>query len=162
MNIPNRPTLADLAAMPVGSVAALSPETLAMLQDEADEALRSAKATKERLEGAIAVKYANRAQAARRAENKDTGTVRFDDHGVTVVADLTKKVEWDQAQLAAVVERIRAAGDDPAEYVDIAFKVPERKYTAWPAGIRAAFEGARTVKTGKPTFKLLLGGGEGV
>ena len=32
--------------------------------------------------------------------------------------------------------------------------VPERKYGAWPAHIRTAFEAARTVKTGKPTFML--------
>ena len=73
-----------------------------------------------------------------------------------VVADLPKRVEWDQAQLAALVKRIRAEGDDPAEYVDVAFKVPERKYAAWPTGIRSAFEGARTVKTGKPVFRLNL------
>ena len=46
---------------------------------------------------------------------------------MVVVADLPKRVEWDQAQLAALVERIRGEGDDPAEYVDIAFKVPERE-----------------------------------
>ncbi|TAN59929.1 MAG: hypothetical protein EPN20_14380, partial [Magnetospirillum sp.] len=90
----------------------------------------------------------------RRTEGKDTGTVRFDDGAVTVVADLPKKVEWDQAQLATIVERIRAAGDDPGEYVETAFKVPERKYGAWPGHIRTAFEAARTVKAGKPTFTL--------
>ena len=58
-----------------------------------------------------------------------------------------------------MVERIRTEGDDPAEYVDIAFRVPERKYTAWPNAIRAAFEDARTVKTGKPVFKLSLARG---
>jgi hypothetical protein len=47
-----------------------------------------------------------------------------------------------------MVERIRATGDDPAQYVEIAFKVPERKYAAWPDNIRAEFEPARTVKTG--------------
>ncbi len=78
--------------------------------------------------------------------------MRFDDGGVTVVADLPKKVEWDQEQLAATVERIRASGDDPAEYVDLAFKVPERKYGAWPGHIRTAFEAARTVKAGNADF----------
>ncbi len=47
-----------------------------------------------------------------------------------MVADLPKRVEWDQAQLAAMVERIRAAGEDPSEYVEISFKVPERAYAA--------------------------------
>jgi len=156
MSIPNRPTLNDLPNMPVGDIAGLPADQLALLQEEADEALRSAKLARDWLDGALALKYGDTAAKARQAAGKDTGTVRFDDGAVTVVADLPKKVDWDQAQLAAVVERIRAEGDDPAEYIDIAFKVPERKYTAWPNAIRAAFEAARTVRVGKPSFRLSL------
>jgi len=154
MTIPNRPRLADFLHLPVGEIAALSGETLSLLQEEADDAVRHAKAAKDLLDGAIDRKYGSLAAEHRRQDGKDTGTVRFDDGGVTVVADLPKKVEWDQPLLAATVERIRASGDDPTEYVETAFKVSERKYGAWPAHIRAAFEAARTVKTGKPTFTL--------
>ena len=154
MTIPNRPRLADVMSMPLGEVASLPAEMLALLQEEADEALRRAKTAKDWLDGALDRKYGAIAAEHRRIEGKDTGTVRFDDGSVTVVADLPKKIEWDQEQLAATVERIRAAGDDPTEYVDLAFKVPERKYGAWPGHIRTAFEPARTVKAGKPTFTL--------
>jgi len=154
MTIRNRPSLADLAHMPLGDIVALSGETLALLQEEAEEALRHAKAAKDWLDGALDRKYGALASEHRRTEGKDTGTVRFDDGAVTVVADLPKKVEWDQAQLATIVGRIRASGDDPGEYVDLTFKVSERKYGAWPAHIRTAFEAARTVKAGKPTFAL--------
>jgi hypothetical protein len=109
------------------------------------------------LNGAIGLRYADRAAAARRAEGRDTGTVRLDDGEVTVIADLPKKVEWDQAALGKVVARIRAAGDDPAEYVETTFRVSERKYGAWPAAIREGFEVARTVKPGKPSFRLVVG-----
>jgi hypothetical protein len=91
------------------------------------------------------MKYGPQAAEARRAAGKNTGTVRLIDGDVTVVADLPKRVEWDQAKLAAMVERIRAAGDDPAEYVEISFKVAERHCAAWPAAIRQGFEPARTV-----------------
>ena len=104
----------------------------------------------------VALKYGDRAHAARQTAGKDTGTVRFDDGAVTVIADLPKRVDWDQDKLAALVERIRAEGDDPAEYVDVAIKVPERKFAAWPSHIRSAFEDARTVRTGKPSFRLSL------
>ncbi|MGE4278698.1 MAG: hypothetical protein AB7G62_03870 [Magnetospirillum sp.] len=154
MSIPNRPSLADLAHMPIGEIVALSGETLALLQEEAEEALRRAKAAKDWLDGALERKYGTLAAERRRTEGKDTGTVRFDDGAVTVVADLSKKVEWDQTQLAAIVERIRTGGGEPGEYVETSFKVSERKYGAWPAHIRTAFEAARTVKTGKPTFVL--------
>lgn len=154
MTIPNCPRLADMMTMPLGDIAALPADLLILLQEEAEQNLRLAKMQKDWLDGVLDRRYAHIAAELRSREGKDTGTVRFDDGAVTVVADLPKKVEWDQSLLAATVERIRASGDDPTEYVETAFKVPERKYGAWPAHIRAAFEAARTVKTGKPTFTL--------
>lgn len=154
--ISNHPTLVDLAHMPIGAVIALPAESLALLQDQADEALRIARATKDWLDGAVARKYADAAHAARQAAGKDTGIVRLTDGSVTIIADLPKKTEWDQPRLAALIERIRADGEDPAEYVEISFKVSERKFGAWPSHIRSAFEAARTVRVGKQSFKLTL------
>lgn len=159
MTIPNHITLGDLPTMQIAAIVALPPEQLALLQDAASEALRSAKATSDWLEGAIALKYADRAVMARMEASKDTGTVRFEDGAVTVIAELPKRVDWDQAQLADLVERISAAGDDPTEYVDVSFKVPERKYAAWPESIRQSFAPARTVRTGALKVKLELNGG---
>ena len=159
MTIPNHITLDDLRNMQIGEIVALSAEQLALLQDAANEVLRSAKTTSDWLEGAITLKYTDRAVMARMEASKDTGTVRFDDGAVTVIADLPKRVDWDQAQLAGLVERISAAGDDPTEYVDVSFKVPERKYAAWPESIRQNFEPARTVRTGALKVKLELNGG---
>lgn len=156
MTISNRISLDELRRMAVGDIAALPAEQLALLQDEAAEALRRAKTDCDWLDGAVALKYGDRAHATRQAAGKDTGTVRFDDGAVTVIADLPKRVDWDQDKLAALVERIRAEGDDPTEYVDVAIKVPERKFAAWPSHIRSAFEDARTVRTGKPSFRLSL------
>ena len=156
MTISNRISLDELRRMAVGDIAALPAEQLALLQDEAADALRRAKTACDWLDGAVALKYGDRAHATRQAAGKDTGTVRFDDGAVTVIADLPKRVDWDQDKLAALVERIRAEGDDPTEYVDVAIKVPERKFAAWPSHIRSAFEDARTVRTGKPSFRLSL------
>ena len=157
MTIPNRITLDNLPTLPVGEIAALPGDQLAILKQEADERLRAAKTLCDWLDGAIALKYGDEAQDARRAKGNDTGTVRLQDGQVTVVAELPKRIDWDQAMLAGLVERIRADGADPTEYVDIAFSVPERKYTAWPGHIREAFEPARTVRTGKLKFRLVLG-----
>ncbi|MGC8203899.1 hypothetical protein ACP2AV_14460 [Aliiroseovarius sp. PTFE2010] len=151
----NTPTPDDLPSLSAAEIAALPVELLAILQCEIDERLKRDKAAKTRFDAGLAVRYASRAAEERQAAGKDTGTVRFDDGDFTVVADLPKRVDWDQAQLGDVVERIRASGDDPAQYVDIAIKVPERKYSAWPDGIRASFESARTVRVGalKVTLK---------
>jgi len=160
MSIPNRPTLNDLSNMPIGDIADLPAETLALLQEEADAAMRSAKTAKDWLDGAITRKFSSRAADQRRSEGRDTGTARFQNGAVTVVAELPKRVDWDQAHLADLVERIKADGEDPREYVEISFKVSERKYTAWPSHIQSAFAEARTVRTGKESFKLILGEGE--
>src|SRR6056297_2788202 len=156
----NTPTPDDLPGLSPQEIAALPVELLAILQREIDERLKRDKAAKTRLDAALTVRYATRAAEERQAQAKDTGTVRFDDGDFTVIADLPKRVEWDQAQLAAMVERIRAADDDPAQYVDIAFKVPERKYAAWPDAIRAGFEPARTVRPGTLKIEIVPQGGD--
>lgn len=152
----NRLRLDDVRHLPVGEIMRLPAEQLALLQDEAVAALDDAKCVKDWLDGAIALRYGEQAATLRRQQGKDSGAVRFEDGDITVVADLPKKVEWDQQQIAALVQRIRENGEDPADYVEISFRVPERKYTAWPAHIRAAFAPARTVRTGKPSFMLRL------
>lgn len=153
----NRPQLVDIRTTPVGEIAKLPAEHLALLQEEeAEEALNAAKQIKDWLDGAIARRYGDEAARLRAAQGKDTGTVRFDDGAVTVIADLPKRVEWDQDRLAALVERIRASGEDPAEYVSVELKISERAFTAWPETIRQAFAPARTVRIGKPTFRLML------
>ena len=144
----NTPSVDDMLNMQTGDLAQMPVELLAGLQAELAHATKQLRMATARFNTALEVRYANRAAEARRACGKDTGTVRLADGDYTVVADLPKRVDWDQEKLAAMVARIRAAGDDPAEYVDLSFKVPERKYAAWPEAIRQGFEPARTVRPG--------------
>jgi hypothetical protein len=152
----NRPTLDALRHLPMSDVIALPAEHLALLQADAREALDAAKRLQDWIEAAIALRYEQRAIGARAAAGKDTGTVRFQDGAVEIAADLPKRVEWNQARLATLSEQIRAGGEDPSEYLEASFKVPERAYTAWPERIRTAFEPARTVRTGRQIFKLAI------
>lgn len=144
----NTPDFDSLINLSAGELAQLPVEILAALQATLDHAAKQFKLASARFSTALEVRYEARAAEARRACGKDTGTVRLVDGDFTVVADLPKRAEWDQAKLAAMVERIRAAGEDPAEYVEISFKVLERTYAAWPEAIRQGFEPARIVKTG--------------
>ena len=50
--------------------------------------------------------------------------------------------------------RIAASGDDPTEYLEIAYRVPERRFGAWPDAMREGFAAARSETTGKPVFRL--------
>ncbi len=152
----NRPTLDVLRRMSVADLIDLPADQLALLQSDARDALDAAKRMQDWIEAAIALRYEQCAVAARAAAGKDTGTVRLRDGSVEVAIDLPKKVEWDQPRLAALAEQIRAGGEDPGQYVEVSFKVSERAYIAWPERIRSAFEPARTVRTGRATYRLAI------
>ncbi|MBF0437130.1 MAG: hypothetical protein HQL77_17865 [Magnetococcales bacterium] len=149
-------TLNQLRTMPVGNIVALPARELMALYDKASMQLELTKSIVDMLDGVLTRRYADRAALLRKEIGKDFGTVRFDDGDVQVVADLPKRPVWNQKLLGEIAERIRRAGEDPSEYVEIAYKVAERKFTAWPQHIRETFEAARTLKAGKPTFKLCI------
>ena len=151
----NTPTLDDLPRLSLQEIVALPVDLLAMLQRQFDERLKRDKASKARFDAALAMRYKIRAANERYLSGKDTGTVRFDDGDFSIVADLPKRVDWNQDRLAGIVARIRDAGDDPAEYVDLTYKIPERKYAAWPEAIRQSFEPARTVRAGTLKVEIL-------
>ena len=157
----NRVTIEDIPGMPISDIAALPPDQLVLLADEAAEALERTRRVKDQLDGALDLKYGARASAARAADGKATGTVRLQDDDFVVVADLPKRVRWDQQRLAEAVEIIRREwNDDPAQYVRTELKVAETAYSAWPAAIRQLFEPSRTVETGKPIYRIEPAGKE--
>ena len=153
----NQPiTLNQLRQMPLGEVAALPASELARLQRELVESMNQTKLVSDLLDGVLVRRFGDRAASIRQETGKDFGLIRFQDGDVDIAMDLPKRPSWDQGKLAGIVQTIRNAGDDPAQYVETTFDVSERKYTAWPDNIRRVFEPARTVKAGKPSFKLTL------
>ena len=152
----NRQLLAQVAAMPAIQLSEASPDLLQKALIAAMTEVTDAKKQLEHIERAIDMRYALQAKALRLAQGKDTGVVHFDDGNVRVTADLPKKVEWDQKQLAGLVARIAAAGDNPAEFVETSYRVSETKYQAWQESLRSQFTPARTVKVGKASYRLAL------
>ena len=150
----NTPSLDDMLNMPTGELAQMPVELLAALQAELAHATKQLKSATARFSTALEVRYATRAAEARRACGKDTGTVRLVDGDYTVVADLPKRVDWDQEKLAQIAQNIADSDEDPAEFIDTKLSVSERKYTALPEARRKGFEPARTVGFGKASFKL--------
>jgi hypothetical protein len=148
-------TLETARGFSVAELTGLPSKELMQLQAAATNALQKAKELKDWIDGSIALKYEVQAKALRAQTGKDTGTVHFDDNGVRVTTNLPKKPVWDQKKLSEIARRITANGDDPSEYLDITYKVAERKYTAWPESLRESFAPARTLKTGKATFQLI-------
>lgn len=68
----------------------------------------------------------------------------------------TQKAGLNQSKCAEIAQRIAAIGDDPGEFLEITYRVAERKYTAWPESLRTAFKPACTLKTGNATLSLTL------
>ena len=152
----SRLTLEQAIATPAGDLAAHSSEVLFQLKNDAADQLTAAKAKADHVDRAIEFKFADRAHSLRLEAGKDTGVVHFDDGRVRITADLPKKVDWDQSKLAEITRRITANGDDPVQYVEISYRVSETKFGAWPESLKSAFVQARTLKTGKPSFRLAL------
>lgn len=150
----NRPSLDDICADP-STLKGQPLDVIDMLLSEAKALRDKASVATKVLQGHLDARYAAPLAAAFQGAGKDTGTVRLVDGMFELIADRPKKVEWDQAALAAAGDSIVAAGDDPHEYINTALSVDERKFTAWPAHIRAVFEPARTVRPGPTTIKLV-------
>ncbi len=157
----SRLTPAAVLATPVGNLAQESSATLFALKNDATDLLTAAKAFNDQVDRALDLKYRDRARRLRLEAGKDTGVVHFEDGPVRITADLPKKIEWNQARLAEITQRIASSGDDPAQYIEISYRVSETKFGAWPESLKASFVPARTLKTGKATFLLALTEPEG-
>ena len=151
-----RPAPDQVLAIPASELAKQSSESLFQLKNDVADLLAVAKVIVDHVERALDFKYANQAHQLRLAAGKDTGVVHFDDGRVRITADLPKKIDWDQSRLAEITQHIAANGDDPAEYVEISYRVSEAKFSAWPESLKSAFAPARTLKTGKAGFRLAL------
>ncbi len=139
----------------VGRVADLTAPELACIADDLAEQKASLGLIEDKLRAALDLKYGARAAQRRAEEAKDTGTVRFEDNGFVVVADLPKRVKWDQAKLRLAAEIIRTSwGDDPAEYIKTKLEVSEAAFANWPRPVRELFTPARTVETGRPSYRI--------
>jgi hypothetical protein len=146
----------QVLATPAGTLSEQPAEILFSIKNAAADLLAAGKALSDHIDQAIEFKWGQRARNLRHDAGKDTGVVHFDDGNVRITADLPKKVDWDQARLADISRRIADSGDDPKQYIEITYRVSETKFNAWPETLKSAFEPARTLKTGKPSYRLAL------
>ena len=156
MSTPTTFTPEQVLATPAGTLAQQPAELLFSFKNSAADLLTDAKSLCDHIDQAIDFKWNERARFLRHEVDKDTGIVHFNDGNVRITADLPKKIEWDQTRLAEIARRISESGDDPKQYVEITFRVSETKFNAWPDTLKSSFNAARTVKTGKPSYRLAL------
>ena len=106
--------MSDLAVMTehirhldIEAIAALTAPELACIMDDLAEQKASLALIEDRFRIALDRKYGARARQRRTEEGKDAGVVRFEDNGFVVIADMPKRVKWDQEKLQHAVEIIR-------------------------------------------------------
>ena len=136
-------------------IAELTAPELACVMDDLAEQRAALSLIEDKVRHALDLKYGTRARQRRAEEGKDTGTVRFEDNGFIVIADLPKRVKWDQDKLKHAAEIIRSGwGDDPAEYIKAKLEVSDAAFANWPRPVRELFIPARTVETGRPAYRI--------
>jgi len=143
-----------LTALSVADLAALPATQLVEIVRNLDELLGWHKQQRAKVDAALDRSYAERIQSVRADAGKDFGTVHIDDGGIRITVDLPKRVSWDQTKLAAIAQRIAAAGEKVEDFIDVDYAVSESRFNNWPPTLREQFASARTVKPGKPTFRL--------
>jgi hypothetical protein len=152
----NRVTLAELPDLATEEVARLPVNQLQTLVEDVAVLLSRAKSYDEKISTALDLRFSEQAKAARTAAGKDTGRVRLTDDEFEIVADSPKAVIWDQGTLSKIAAVIRDEWhENPTDYLTIKYGVAESKFNAWPPALQKAFEPARTVKTGKPSYEIV-------
>lgn len=143
-----------LGEMSVVQIAALPPAKLQEAHANLLALQSIVKGVLDRFHAALDQRYAEQAASARQANGRDFGVCHLSDEALRVTVDLPKKVTWDQAQLSAIAERIAAAGERVADYIDTDYSIPESRFNAWPPALKEQFTPARTVKPGKASYRL--------
>ena len=139
-------------------ISQLSSGDLRSLMERLTEMAECLKKRKNLLEDGLNLKFNQIAQDKLKLDGRDTGTIRFDDGAYTIVAEMPKKVVWDQEKLETIIDKIPAA--ERKHYVKATYAIDERKYLSWSDDLRKFFDEARSVHLGKPKFQIIDGGND--
>lgn len=112
--IPEPDALDEVGNFVMAELESLPLADLDRLIQRVSDAEDTARHYKQFLQGVLHRRFGERAHQLRQDAGKNTGTVRFDVDGHTVIADLPKKVEYDQRKLKEAVEALRKWGEMPA------------------------------------------------
>lgn len=153
MTLRNLPSVMDLIGNASG-IAEMDIESIGILLEDAKALSAAATKVSRALQGEVEERIKDDIRTAFAESQRDTGTVTVTSEGHRIEVTRPKKVDWDQDELASIADRIRAAGDDPSEYIDVEMSMPEKRYTALPASIQKQFEAARTVTPGNTSIKI--------
>lgn len=147
---------ADLPDLSVSQMAGLPHEGLQELDIALTELMTWVKQARERLNAALEQRFGEAARSALRDSGRDFGTAHITDGTLRITFEQPKRVSWDQQRLTDIAERIVASGERLRDYMDVELSVSESHFNNWPPALKEQFAPARTVKPGKPSYRLAL------
>jgi hypothetical protein len=147
---------AHLNELSVGQLAGLPHHQLHEVDIHLNQLIDWVKKARTKVDAALEQRYGEQARKDLTDSGRDVGTTNLADGPLRIKFDLPKRVSWDQKQLSAIAERIAAAGERVQDFMDVDLSVSESRFNNWPPALKEQFAQARTVKPGKPSYRLAL------
>lgn len=147
----NHLTLEDIGGMSNAQRMDITPDELLSLQQELDREKATLENHTHLLWSVFQARYADTCEGER---DKDTGIIHIHDGDYRISQDVKKNVRWDQKKLKPIIDDILARGDLVSDYLEASYKVPERKWTAWPRRTRDEFARARVEAPSRPSYSI--------
>jgi DNA-directed RNA polymerase specialized sigma24 family protein len=151
----NMKDLSLLENMSAKEISALNTSDLMDLNAQATEMSAKIKKIKEKLDDGMHLKFHDLVMTGLKMAAKDTGTIRFYEGTLQIVAEVPKKVTWNMEKMDEIVKRIPE--DIRKTFVKTSYAIEERKYTSLPSAYQDLFKEARTVTPGKIRFQISNG-----
>ena len=135
-------------------LAEASPEELLELRNALDAEKQELTRQLSVIDQEVGGRFRPHVEDAYREEGKQAGKVRVDlTEQIEVVADVTKKVEWDQEKLRRLANEL--PWGQTQHIMKITLAVPETTFKALPpSDLKDQLQAARTVKFGEPKIGL--------
>lgn len=154
----NLPSFDDLATLSLAETQLVTIDMIEAFEDEIAQrktALMRDEKVLMKIKNDILEPYAH---SDFKAAGKDTGAVTFTRDEREIKAERKKSVDWSQAFLEGLWNKILTSGDDPAVYIQreeaVTYKVSENAFKGWPEAVQAAFSPGRTVTPGATSFTI--------
>jgi len=125
---------------------------LADLSDQLTKLVSHTKDLKEKFDDALILRFSEIVKEKLQCENKDTGSTKFIENGLQIIAEVPKKVIWDSEKLNEIIKTI--SDDKRKAIIKTKHVIEERKYSQLTPDDKNLFASARTVVPGKIKFQF--------
>ncbi len=125
--------LTDIRQIPQSVLMAKTGQELMRLMEQVSVEIERLMQAQQWLHQAVTEKYAFHTSQLRQEQQQEYGDLQFECNGVEVTQSVPRRVTWDQKKLRAIAQCIREQGEDPEEFMDLTYSIPEERFDYWAA-----------------------------